>query len=131
MVGGRRPQELHGCRWEAGMEPREGTNRMHEDYPASLAGSGMVLGLASAVAAGEDATRAQAGARYSLAMATAASLILLAAACAVAGDAGKVAGRLDGSRDVYLSLGDATRSTAGWGTPRDRARFRPGARSRS
>jgi hypothetical protein len=59
----------------------------------------MVLGLASAVAAGEDATRAQAGARYSLA--TAASPILLAAACAVAGDAGKVAGRLDGSRDVY------------------------------
>jgi hypothetical protein len=56
-----------------------------------------------------------------LAVASAASAILLAAACAVAGDAGKVAGRLDGSRDVYLSLSDASRSTAGWGTPRDGA----------
>ncbi len=30
-------------------------------------------------------------------------------------------GRLDGSRDVYLRLADATREAHGWGTPRDRA----------
>ena len=30
-------------------------------------------------------------------------------------------GRLDGSRDVYLKLADATRESHGWGTPQDRA----------
>jgi hypothetical protein len=95
------------------MDPREGKNRMHGNYPVTLAGSGMALGLTGAVVTGEGAARAQGGARYSLAMASAASIILLAAACAVAGEAGTLAGRLDGSRDVYLSLGDATRSTAG------------------
>lgn len=33
----------------------------------------------------------------------------------------QVAGRLDGSGDIYLHLADATRETHGWGTPRDRA----------
>jgi hypothetical protein len=33
----------------------------------------------------------------------------------------QVVGRLDGSRDIYLGLTDATRATHGWGTPRDRA----------
>jgi len=44
------------------MAPREGKNRMHKNYPVTLAGCGMAPGLASAVAAGEDAARAQAGA---------------------------------------------------------------------
>ena len=49
------------------------------------------------------------------------AVIFLMGSCAVAGEAGKVAGHLNGSRDVYLSLGDAARSTAGWGTPHDGA----------
>ncbi len=49
------------------------------------------------------------------------AVIFLTGSCAVEGDTGKVAGRLDGARDVYLLLGDATRSTAGWGTPRNGA----------